>query len=70
MIPEGELVPDHDDIPLLLGVISPEDVEDLDLDLPLLVQLLLVLQDLHGHVLMLRVCMVDTTEDHSEGTTT
>jgi hypothetical protein len=69
MIPEGELVPDHYAVPLLLRIISPEDVEDLDLDLPLLVQLLLVLQDLHGHVLMLRVRVVYASEDHSEGST-
>ena len=68
MIPEGELVPDHHAIPLLLRVVSAEDVEDLYLDLPLLVQLLLVLKDLHGHVLTLRVCVVDATEDHSKGT--
>jgi hypothetical protein len=69
MIPEGELVPDHHAIPLLFRVISPEDVEDLDLYLPLLVELLLVLQDLHGHVLTLGVRVVDATEDHAEGTT-
>ena len=68
MIPEGELVPDHYAIPFLFGVISPEDVEDLDFDLPLLVQLLFVLQDLHGHMLTLGVRVVDAAEDHAEGT--
>ena len=68
MIPEGELVPDHHAIPLLLRVVSAEDVEDLDLDLPLLVQLFLVLKDLHGHVLTLGMRVVDASENHSEGT--
>ena len=69
MIPKGELVPDHNAIPLLFGVIPPEYVEDLDLDFPLLVQLLLVLQDLHGHVLTLGMRVVDAAENHAEGTT-
>ena len=69
MISEGEAVPDPDDVPPVLWVVVPEHGKDLNLNLPLLVQLLLVLQDLHGHLLLLGVGVVHATEDDTEGAT-
>ena len=74
MVSEGKTVAHADNVALLLWIVVAEHLQDLDLDLPLLVKLLLVLQDLQGDVVCLlafaRGLVVDTPDDHTESAST
>lgn len=71
MVTEGEAVAHTNYVSLLFGVVVAEHLENLDLDLPLLVKLLLVLQYLQRDVLRLlalaRGLVVDAPDHHAEG---
>ena len=66
MIPNCKTVPRQHYIPLFLRIIIPEHLQYLNLNLPLLMQLLLILEYLHGHLLLLWMCVIYASDDDPE----
>jgi hypothetical protein len=70
MITESKAVPYSHNVSFLFRVVISEHLQQLDLNLSLLVKFLLILQNFEGYMLFLRVGMVYTAKDYSEGSST